>query len=283
MSPTNQPQPILNRQQRRALARAAAKDARLNGSRPTPLTPFRSRGLLEGDRALLERFDGFAPLRNGLKRVAADRREWAGIPMPIDGQGLVIEPTYPKAKELMKIGRSADAAGAEEHGCTLVNRFWSDRLRGNVLIWREPDGRTRHGVVRQPHHADQLMLTLGAADAWGIEQEGRAVQLLGTLLRHRAFKQYLTTGMFLETSRRSQITYMFRRLRPTLALSMRKNEVRILAALCLHPIAYYDESWAGAMCPTDDVIAHLALMRGDEAMFWRRANQHHPARPEAGI
>jgi hypothetical protein len=37
------------------------------------------------------------------------------------------------------------------------------------------------------------------------------------------------------------------------------------------------------MCPTDDVIAHLALMRGDEAMFWRRCNQHPPYRPEAGL
>ena len=57
----------------------------------------------------------------------------------------------------------------------------------------------------------------------------------------------------------------------------------MLCAPCLHPIAYYDGSWAGAMCPTDDVIAHLALMRGDEHMFWRRANQHAPWRREAGV
>lgn len=37
------------------------------------------------------------------------------------------------------------------------------------------------------------------------------------------------------------------------------------------------------MTPTDDVIAHLTLMRGDEPMFWRRANQHGPDRPEAGL
>ena len=42
-------------------------------------------------------------------------------------------------------------------------------------------------------------------------------------------------------------------------------------------------SWAGAMCPTDDVLAHLMLMRGDEAMFWRRANQHAAIDPLAGL
>jgi hypothetical protein len=47
--------------------------------------------------------------------------------------------------------------------------------------------------------------------------------------------------------------------------------------------AYYAGSWGGAMCPTDDVIAHLTLMRGDEPMFWRRSNQHHPKRHESGL
>jgi hypothetical protein len=37
------------------------------------------------------------------------------------------------------------------------------------------------------------------------------------------------------------------------------------------------------MCPTDDVIAHLQLMRGDERMFWKRSNQHPSWRPEAGL
>lgn len=40
---------------------------------------------------------------------------------------------------------------------------------------------------------------------------------------------------------------------------------------------------AGAMCPTDDVIAHLMLMRGDEVDFWHRSNQHPAHRHEAGL
>jgi hypothetical protein len=92
------------------------------------------------------------------------------------------------------------------------------------------------------------------------------------------------TGMFLETSKRSAVTYLFRRLRPTVAIGRNKDGGgNIMAALCLHPIAYYAGSWAGAMCPTDDVLAHYCLMRGDEKMFWRRANQHAAFRPEAGL
>jgi hypothetical protein len=94
----------------------------------------------------------------------------------------------------------------------------------------------------------------------------------------------MLTGMFVERSRRSGISYVFRKLRPTLALKAGKDDrMGLLAALCMHPIGYYDGSWAGAMCPTDDVIAHLMLMRGDEHMFWRRANQHPAWSQEAGI
>jgi hypothetical protein len=130
-----------------------------------------------------------------------------------------------------------------------------------------------------------LLSTLGASDAWGLEQEHNAVQTLGTLIRHRQLKQYLLTGMFLEKSKRSHVSYLFRRLRPTIAISTRNGtaNAKALCALCLHPIAYYDGSWAGAMTPTDDVIAALMLMRGDEHMLWKRANQHPISRKDAGV
>ena len=90
-------------------------------------------------------------------------------------------------------------------------------------------------------------------------------------------------GMFMETSKRSGLTYVFRRLRPTIVLDAKGSEVKIRCCLCMHPIGYYAGTWAGAMTPTDDVIAHLMMMRGDEPMFWRRANQHPSWVPEAGL
>jgi hypothetical protein len=230
----------------------------------------------------LERFDGFAPLRNGLRRVAALSEQWAGIPMPMDGQQLIIEPKFSKAAELSAIGKKDEEPLLDD--VKMRNAWWSDRLRAEILIWEE-DGKIVWGKIGRPHHIDLDLQTLGCMDAWGVEQESNAVQLLASLLRHRQLKQYLLTGMFLETSQRSGVTYLFRRLKPTVAIDARNQAgaARILCALCMHPIGYYSGSWAGAMCPTDDIIAMLVLMRGDEHMFWKRANQHAPNRPEAGL
>lgn len=210
--------------------------------------------------------------------------------MPMDGQRLVIEPSFPKAQELMSIGlaRSGDAPDEADDGWRERNRWFSHKDRCDIILM-EREGRISWGRLPAFHHLTHDLQTLGCSDAWGIEQEQRALQLLGTMLRHRAFKQYLLTGMFLEKSPRSGVTYLFRRLKPTVALAARPGladrggGMRILASLCMHPIAYYAGSWAGAMCPTDDVIAHLALMRADERLFWARCNQHPPYRPEAGL
>lgn len=235
--------------------------------------------------------DGFAGLRHGLAEIARREETWAGIPMPIEGQRLIIEPSFPRAAKLMEIGaRPAGEGSAEDRGWRLRNRWWSHARRGDILLMeRESDGRIDWGLVAGMHHFNQDLSTLGCSDVWGLEQEERAMALLAAMLRPRQMKQYILTGMFLERSRRSGVTYMFRRLKPTVAMAAspglggEHRKMRILCALCLHPIAYYAESWAGAMCPTDDVIAHLAMMRGDEHMFWKRANQHPAYRPEAGL
>jgi hypothetical protein len=219
--------------------------------------------------------------------------------MPVEGCGLVIEPTYPKATELTEIAESGkhraddDGVGADE-GITVRNHFWSTREHAEVFVF-EDGGKVQHVLDRQaPHHLALTLGSLSCADAWGIEQEQRALKLLGTLVKHRQFKQYLLTGMFIEQSRRSGVHYIFRRLRPTVAFTMRGGlqfrerpegdyQMKILCSLCMHPIAYYEGSWGGAMCPTDDIVAHLSLMRGDERLFWARSNQHPAWRREAGI
>jgi hypothetical protein len=250
----------------------------------------RSLGPQEVDRGiqLLERFDGMAELRNGLRKMAIDRGEWAGIPMPMEGNNLVIEPTYPRAAQLMSIGRK-EPGGEIDPTFKVRNVFWSWKWRRHVTIW-ELQGKIYKSIETETNPTGLLLETLSAADAWGIEQEKNAIDTLGSMLRHRIFKQYLLTGMFMEKSERSGVHYLFRRLRPTLAITMNgrvkgstKTEPKVLAALCMHPIGYYEDSWAGAMCPTDDVLAHLMLMRGDEHLFWRRANQHPIWVPQAGL
>ena len=231
--------------------------------------------------ATLETFDAFAGLRNGLRKVAEMKGEWAGIPMPLEGERLIIEPKFNKGRELADIG--APAKVEDTNGEVIRNQFWSTSRRQTILIWQEKDGRLDWGPIGRGHHFDYDLKTLMCSQAWGLEQEQAALQTMAGLVRHHQMKQYVLTGMFMEQSKRSKVFYLFRRLKPTIAMRADAYSMRILCAMCLHPIAYYEGTWAGAMCPTDDVLAHLMLMRGDEHHFWKSANQHPAWRPEAGL
>ena len=206
--------------------------------------------------------------------------EWAGIPMPLEGERLHIAEGYPFKEVLEPVIEEAAPPKSGERDLDVVNSWYSARLRKTVIIARE-NGRlvAVKAVLASP--LSMQIRSIGAAAAWGIEQEAKALQTLGDLVSHHAFRTYMMTGAFMESSARSGVMYVFRRLRPTLAIGMRSKRPRLLAALCLHPIGYYEDSGAGAMCPTDDVIAHLMMMRGDEHMFWRKANQHPAHVPEA--
>lgn len=279
----------LRRTLRRAVERDVAKED-VPRAAASALSPLSAPGQSAWDaqpaakREAIEDLDGFAPLRNALRNVAKEKGEWAGIPIPIDGEQLVIEKSYQFAALAdIKPKEKPEGDGPE---CTVRNVLWSTNYRCSVAIYDAPNGKVRcQPLVGTGNTLTMQLGTLNCADAWGIEQEGNAVHLLGTLLKHRQFKQYLTTGMFLETSVRSGISYLFRRLRPTVAITPHHpdGKLRILCAMCMHPIGYYQGTWAGAMCPTDDVIASLMMMRGDEHMFWKRCNQIQPHHREAGL
>jgi hypothetical protein len=230
----------------------------------------------------LRRFDNFAQLRHQIGVLAEIRDEWAGMPMPLDDCPLIVEPRYPRAQALMAFGRAERPDSPADLEPTMRNRFYSTHKRCDVIIWNKGIG-VEWGIHSAIHSLDNQIQTMGASVAWGIEQEANALQLLAGLLPHHAFKKYLLTGAFIESSERSGVSYIFRKLRPTVAITQRMGELRILAVLCMHPIAYYQGSWSGAMTPTDDVIAHLMLMRGAEPLYWRRCNQHPAYRPEAGL
>lgn len=244
-------------------------------------------------RPSLEAFDSFAHLRNRIQLVAQIKGEWAGLPMPMDGHRLVIEKSYPFADALYEAGisqkqrdeeKAKDEALQSQYGDMKVrNRFWSFNFKQEIAVFEDADGKVRHVKVHGTHSVARIIDTLDCSWAWGIEQEANAVQTLGKMLRHHTFKCYMLTGAFMEKSQRTGLMYIFRRLRPTIVIDMNANPSRVRCTLCMHPIGYYEGTWAGAMCPSDDVIAHLSLMRGDEAMFWRRSNQHPPWRPESGL
>jgi len=261
-----------------------------DGSRPAAATQSPLRPAQEADRPQLT-YDG---VRQALRCIALEREQWAGIPMPLDGKRLVVEPRFPNAKALMQLG-GIEAPQRQDrpdyaHTCAagdvepmqVRNRFWSAHKTSEIVVVETSRGIT-WGMQPGVHHLNLDIETMTCAEAWGWEQEARAIDLLERLIPELQMRRYMMTGMFVERSRRSGVLYIFRRLRPTVALSDRDGKVRVLACLCLHPIGYYAGSWGGAMVPTDDVVAHLMLMRGDEAAFWRRSSQHPPWRPEAGL
>jgi hypothetical protein len=275
MATTNQAR--RNRQRRRELERKMRRAGEDVSARSQPAKPAPSQS------RQLRAADTHRTLRDRISAIAKLRGEWAGVPMPLDGERLVIEPRYPFAKALMETTRTEEPGELERQGARERSSFYSTHRRCEIVVIEKPDGRITYGIIPAFHSVDKQLRTMGAADAWGLEQEEKAMELLAGLVTPRQYRQYVLTGTFLETSKRSKLTYMFRRLRPTVAIDASGAECKVRCSLCMHPIAYYADSWGGAMCPTDDVIAHLSLMRGDEAMFWRRSTQHPAYRPEAGL
>jgi hypothetical protein len=218
------------------------------------------------------------------------------MPVPLEGISLVIDESFSFHNAYKKVDAEIQKPDElQPHMKKYVdwkvrNTFFSWKKRCDIVVVENPEtGKVKFLVRPAINSMNQVIATLFASDVWGVDQEQAALQTLGGMLKYRQFKQYLLTGMFLEQSPRSHVTYIFRRLRPTIALAAFRpkekgdGDATMLCGMCMHPIAYYAGSWAGAMCPTDDIIAHLSLMRGDEKMFWRRCNQHEPHRPEAGI
>lgn len=225
-----------------------------------------------------------------IQAIAIRRGHLSGYAMPVKGLSLTLAPHIPD-HGLHRVFEDDEPAGEMVRSCSgqdvsyEVNSWFSHRLHRMVRVFTNESGR-RWARLGEPEWKTRLATAIGSAGpamvAWDVGSEDRAEEKLRGLIDEHQWRAYRHTGQFWEKSTRSGVTYVFRRLRPTLAFSCRSREgvelenqaVRPLCALCLHPVAYYDGTWAGGMVPTDDVIAHLLLMRGDEHRFWRMANQH---------
>lgn len=219
--------------------------------------------------------------------------DWQGVPVPLGADTpIVVHPDHPLF-DFYRSAQSWECSDDDVNETERVVNHWFSRARQCDVYVVERDG--RYSAVTIPIPPDRAMhrltfwlSTMGACDAWDLAAEHTARETLQAMLSDRQWMHYDMTGSFFETSSRSGLTYVFRRLRPTIALSPRAlrpgdDHVRCIAVLCLHPIGYYANSWAGCMVPSDDVIAHLSWMRGDEAGYWKQANQHAPHTAEAGL
>lgn len=216
--------------------------------------------------------------RDGFKRLAAHADEYAGIPATFNNAQVVIHPSYSFAK----VFNAKSQPKSEEK--QPVNSWLHSNGYYHVAIYHRANGKAYHEKFTGFNGIRLLFSTIEVSAGWTIENEQRALEKLRGMIPPHLFEMYQLTGQFLETSKRSGLAYIFRRLRPTVVLTPhRGNEMSVLCCLCLHPMGYYKNSWGGVMVPTDEVVAHLTLMRGDEYTFWKQANQHPAYRKESGL
>lgn len=227
-------------------------------------------------------------IRERVNALMVSRGEWAGAPMPIEGLRLTIEPRYPcQGLNGASFSPNRETEELQDDKAEFVNKWYSFRRHQVVWVYRE-DGATKHFVQNLGTYPKRYLMLVDCLApcgyAWSVEAETKAMEKLRSEITERAFECYMLSGSFLETSKRSGITYLFRRLRPTIALGSATNGDRTpIVALCMHPIGYYEGTFFGAMVPTDDVLAHLLMMRGDEHGYWKKANQHPLWSDMAGI
>lgn len=208
---------------------------------------------------------------------------YSGIPMPLDRLPLRVCPTH-RLSQVLDNKYLVDGEIRDWDDETQPSEAFENT--GNLLIsrqaaWRLIKSQRNTHAVAAAHRVCAQVVSLEAVDVYPMDAEEAAMAKLKTLLSEKQYSCYVMRGLFIETSKRSHVTYIFRRGLPTVAWNWREG--RVLAALCLHPLAYYQYSFAGSMVPTDDIIAHLILMRGDERRFWGKCNQHAAERLESGI
>lgn len=230
--------------------------------------------------------DGWNGIRKKIIELSAERGEWGGYPLPVEHAKLTVEPRHPLAAT-MEGATTGEKEIDNGEKLDIVNQ-WTDYKRGyDVWIVRK-DGRSSCWVMPKYGSTGRskfILDTLMASQAWSVEAEFTAMTRLKTLVTPAAFRYYLLTGTFIESSPRSKVFYLFRKCRPTVAFKgiAGGDDTKVLCCLCMHPIGYYQGTYAGSMVPTDDVIAHLIMMRGDERKFWSKCNQHSSRSPEAGL
>ena len=235
-----------------------------------------------------QQMPSWSQLNQRLSVLMLEQGEWCGVPLPLEGYRVVMDPSHPRYDQYQRMHEAINGEQpAAPDGMRLVNVWVSRRAQKEVWIVEDQATRKRElhtfDVCPWLTRLEYALRTFGASAAWPMDAECRAMDSLAEKIKPHLFRMYILTGMFIETSPRSGVTYVFRRGRPTLAVRANEKGSHFLAALCLHPIAYYADTHAGAMVPTDEVLAHLMLMRGDERLYWRRANQHPIDAPAAAL
>lgn len=195
------------------------------------------------------------------------------------------------------LGRMTNWAHATE-SAERLSRSWRGKIRNS---WNVLGDKTVNVVdsedgpmwLEEPMAGQRLRKILADVGirsdvAMTAEAELRAMESLKSKVKPNQYRTYVLAGAFFEHSKRSDLFYLFRKGRPTLAVSYHGTDDiskagRVLCALCLHPTGYYQFSHVGTMTPSDEVISALLLMRADEHGFWKKSGQWGMADSRSGV
>lgn len=215
------------------------------------------------------------PYGMALPSITPEREE---VTMPILAQGTT----------LSHVGRwemATEAARRLRTRGLMVRNSWNSLGDQTVTVVNTTDGpvamKEYHGGDRIRKFLDSMQVRMDSPIS--TESEEKALLLLKDKISASQYRCYLLNGAFPERSKRSPgVFYFFRKGLPVIAVSFNKNKTgKILCCLCIHPYGYYEYTTAGVMCPTDEVIAQLLLMRANEHKFWAKAGQWGVTDPRA--
>jgi len=229
--------------------------------------------------------------------LAEEAGEWCGAPVPVDDLRLSIAPGYTFGKldgfrfkeDEYTEGEELKDTLAEAIESRVINSWWCARRGGWVFVLKGRGGKSRHLIVdgyatRPVETLTRLLMGLSVCEVQKLDAEFMAMDKLRSMVKPHLFKMYIIQNILLETSPKSGVTYILRKGRPTIAMKADGNgNMRILSVLCLHPLGYYEGSFCGCMVPTDELIAHLIMIRANEHFFWRKANHHRSYEWESGL
>ncbi len=139
----------------------------------------------------------------------------------------------------------------------------------------------------QAHPAHRLLMSvLSTAKHVPFEREEKACNLLKQHATEEQWHMYRLTGTLIHNDERSRYCYLIRRGFPTLVFEKDEEQPGVLVfklGLCAHQEGYEPGHFSGFCCPTDDVVAHLLMLRADEDTFWNRAKIHLPVSGLIGL
>ena len=167
-----------------------------------------------------------------------------------------------------------------------VRNSWEQLGDRSIAVVDSTDGPMAYWEYHSGNRVRKFMdgITARMDSQLSTDAEMKAIELLKSKVTASQFRCYMLNGAFPERSPKSDIHYFFRKGLPVIAISWHGYPGgRILACLCIHPYGYYQFTHAGVMCPTDEVIGQLLLMRANEKKFWAKSGQWGASDPRSGI